>query len=538
MIQLVNAEAGVIPLPDGVVHCSATSPPYWSLRQYQGDQARDWPAVTYSPMPGLPPLTIPPMTCALGHEPTPEAFIGHLVHCYREVWRVSRDDSVHWCVIGDSYAADRGYQVTDSKWRDVGNNHGSKVPNGLKGGDLVQIPHRLALALQGDGWIVRNDVVWQKKSPMPESVQATRWERHRIKVRNLRGQKTQSFASGSGRSDGDNPGGGIDQLPWAEYAPCPGCPACQATGGYVLRRGSWRHTRAHETVLMLVKSMGYWCDQEAVREANNINPNWNYGSERYRRDITQDAYKIDGDNRRRKPYPKGWSGLAPAGPDGAGRNPRSVRSYDDPTRDLVHFIPKEAWVEFLTYWAGEYNRAASNPADVLTPKPSPFAGQHYATYPPDLIRDLIRASTPARCCPECGAGWAAVVERDAYTNRPNCRPNGTRGNQPSLTASLGQPQQGSRYVDTTILGYRPTCACGHDDWTPGLVLDPFVGSGTTLAVAREEGFDAIGLDLSFDYLMNQARARLGLAALAAGYNGGKDGTGASLAGLPLFAEVR
>lgn len=103
-IQLVNAEAGAIPLPAGVVHCSVTSPPYWSLRQYQGDQARDWPEVTYSPMPGLPPLTVEPMRCALGHEPTPEAFVGHLVHIYREVWRVSRDDSVHWVVISSSYA--------------------------------------------------------------------------------------------------------------------------------------------------------------------------------------------------------------------------------------------------------------------------------------------------------------------------------------------------------------------------------------------------------------------------------------------------
>jgi hypothetical protein len=71
---------------------------------------------------------------------------------------------------------------------------------------------------------------------------------------------------------------------------------------------------------------------------------------------------------------------------------------------------------------------------------------------------------------------------------------------------------------------------------PGLVLDQFVGSGTTLEVAREEGLNAIGLDLSYAYLHAQARERLGFTALDEWYHG-KDGTGESLETLPLFAEV-
>src|SRR4030042_1281141 len=86
-VILLNADAGHIPLPDGMAHCCIASPPYWSLRRYSGDQGRAWPAVSYSPMPGLPALTIPAMTCPLGLEPTVEAYVAHLGLCYREVWR-------------------------------------------------------------------------------------------------------------------------------------------------------------------------------------------------------------------------------------------------------------------------------------------------------------------------------------------------------------------------------------------------------------------------------------------------------------------
>jgi len=185
MIAIAASSAHQIPLPDETVHTVVTSPPYYSLRKYAGEQEIEWPAVSYAPMPGLGPVEIPAMTSALGLEPTPEAYIGHLVLCFREVRRVLRDDGVAWCVIGDDY----------------------------KDGQLQMTPHRLALALQGDGWTCRNDVVWAKKSPMPESVSGWRFQ------------------------DGK------------------------------LRRGSWRHTRAHEFVLMLTKGMAYFCDQEKVREA-------------------------------------------------------------------------------------------------------------------------------------------------------------------------------------------------------------------------------------------------------------------------------
>jgi len=81
-----------------------------------------------------------------------------------------RPDGTLWLNLGDTYAANRNFQVPDGKYKDVGNYRGMKVPDGLKQKDLVGIPWRTALALQDAGWYLRSDIIWSKKNPMPESV--------------------------------------------------------------------------------------------------------------------------------------------------------------------------------------------------------------------------------------------------------------------------------------------------------------------------------------------------------------------------------
>lgn len=130
---------------DQSVHCVVTSPPYFGLRDYG-------------------------MAGQIGLEPTPDAYVAELVAVFREVRRVLRDDGTLWLNLGDSYAANRSYQVTDSKHIDVGNNGASRVPDGLKPKDLIGIPWRVAFALQADGWYLRSDIIWHKPNPMPESV--------------------------------------------------------------------------------------------------------------------------------------------------------------------------------------------------------------------------------------------------------------------------------------------------------------------------------------------------------------------------------
>ncbi len=145
--------------PDGSIDCVVTSPPYWGLRDYGTDEQ-------------------------LGLEKTPEEFVANLVKVFSEAKRVLKSTGTCWINLGDSYAR------TPSKWRDdykgsgkSGNtglhkntmgstaSWGRPLPKGIKPKELVGIPWRVAFALQADGWYLRQDIIWAKPNPMPESVQ-------------------------------------------------------------------------------------------------------------------------------------------------------------------------------------------------------------------------------------------------------------------------------------------------------------------------------------------------------------------------------
>ncbi len=170
-----DALAQLRTLPADSVQCVVTSPPYWGLRDY-GVEGQ------------------------IGLESTPEAFTARLVEVFREVRRVLRPDGTCWMNLGDSYASNAGGYDSKTcdprisaktmsavlKTRNRGTRPGSPKhtdgsmgpmtqPNrmpiaGLKPKDLVGIPWRVAFALQADGWWLRQDIIWHKPNPMPESV--------------------------------------------------------------------------------------------------------------------------------------------------------------------------------------------------------------------------------------------------------------------------------------------------------------------------------------------------------------------------------
>lgn len=140
---------------DKSVQCCVTSPPYWGLRDYgNGDQ--------------------------IGLEQTHEAYVAEMVAVFREIWRVMRDDGVLWLNLGDSYAGSNGNGYKQSIAATNASNAGGENENfrtrtgrddgEIKPKNLVGIPWRVAFALQADGWYLRQDIIWAKPNPMPESV--------------------------------------------------------------------------------------------------------------------------------------------------------------------------------------------------------------------------------------------------------------------------------------------------------------------------------------------------------------------------------
>ena len=147
----------LLELEEQSVQTVITSPPYWGLRDYGNDGQ-------------------------IGLEQTPDEYVAQMLLVFREVWRVLRNDGTLWLNLGDSYASFRDGKSSPDTTR--GNSNGTLVAKGLaknrmastfvetsiKHKDLVGIPWRVAFALQADGWYLRQDIIWAKPNPMPESV--------------------------------------------------------------------------------------------------------------------------------------------------------------------------------------------------------------------------------------------------------------------------------------------------------------------------------------------------------------------------------
>lgn len=128
----------------------------------------------------------------------------------------------------------------------------------------------------------------------------------------------------------------------------------------------------------------------------------------------------------------------------------------------------------------------------------------------------------------CGAPLARAVETSSIGRRDN------NTGDSLVDYGMYSGRAGEKHV--TTLGFRPTC--DHDaPAVPCTVFDPFIGSGTTALVARKLGRRAVGIDLSFDYLVNQARSRLSLDALEAWENGPEE-VDENFVGLPMFENYQ
>ena len=449
--RIIHADvlAGLQCLPADAFHCAVTSPPYWRLRSYQGV---------------APTLWADGMTCCLGAEPDPDSFIRHLVQVFSEVWRVLHPTGLLFVNLGETYASGKpkvnGYEGDSGLgWN---NEQSADPPPGLKDGDRCGIPERFALAMQAAGWYWRDTIIWGKKSPMPSSQFGWRWVRCRIAT--TKSQRSSYYRHVESQNGVNRPQGERNGPAFADqsgrYAPCHGCPKCQANGGYILRKGRFRTTAAHEPIFMFAKSERYFADDQAASEPAS-QPN------RVRADQM-----------------------------GGSKHNGSTTKHSDGAIFLggQTRLPRSFWL--------------------LSSEPS--KEKHFAAYPTAIPRKCIEmATSKAGCCPTCGNQYAPIVESERIATRTGDESKVTKLRQshehrgdidPSinwrsstLASEVGNRDPQRHVARNVVIGYRATCNCGGEP-VPSRVLDPFLGSGTTAMVARHLGRDWCGIEASADYV--------------------------------------
>lgn len=432
-----NALDVLAEIPAESVQCVVTSPPYWGLRVYAGEQGFVWgnghcehewgedlladtrdesfkgwgnAVRDGQALPAAPHIKVSQgsvcTVCgcwrgAYGLEPTVEMYVEHTVEILREIRRVLRPDGVVFWNIGDSYTSgNRQGHGTRTGYKQETNRGTPKdawrppMSGTLKEKDLCLVPARVALAAQADGWWVRSDIIWAKQNFMPESV-------------------------------------------------------------------TDRPTKSHEYIFMLTKSARYYYDAEAVRE-----PMEEYERQRRLREKQQGldtVFRIRAD---------GQTGQHEAGTTGVVRTAQARQDLAVSGRRNARTV----W-EFPT-------------------QPCPDA--HFAVFPEGLPERCIQAATSEKGnCSACGLPWERVMDRRQVAD-PASHKGSTFHQGKTAGHQQHRAETAERWETLGTIGWKPQCSCGADP-EPALVLDPFSGSGTTLWVAKRLGRHAIGIDTAGEY---------------------------------------
>jgi site-specific DNA-methyltransferase (adenine-specific) len=351
-------------LPDKSVHTCVTSPPYYGLRDYGVDGQ-------------------------IGLEETPAEFIGRLVEVFREVRRVLRNDGTVWVNMGDSYASKPngpiglGGHNADAPHvavRTANARRSSQVPVGFKHKDLMGMPWRLAFALQDDGWYLRQDIIWHKPNPMPESTRDRCTKAHEY-VFLLSKSRRYYYDSEAIREPANLTGkGSANGFRGGAYVN--GSTFDNAEGG--------KRTSLGNTV-------------PPPKPNNGVG--WGHGTDAKTR------------NRQRVTVPSGWDTSTGDGghgsfhKEGAERAKRDSFKREDSKREQV--IPgQNKGTHRPDRKESTWDTATRNKRSVWTVATHSFKDAHFATFPPDLIRPCVLAGAPRGGVvldPFGGAGTTAVV---------------------------------------------------------------------------------------------------------------------------------
>lgn len=476
-------------LPAKSVHMCVTSPPYWGLRDYGtatwdgGDSEckhkievgeRSWDAIK--------PKVGTVCKCGalriednqLGSEPSPacktdgqaqcgRCHICNIVAVFRGVYRVLRDDGTIWVNYGDSYTGGGGFSPGSPSNQGTGSmssrqDAGSGVKpvgpkyNGLPGGNLVGIPWRVALALQADGWVLRQDIIWHKPAPMPESVRNRCTKAHEYVF--LLAKSAKYFYDAEAIKERVK--SELNSMTWEKRK------AAGATGGDLEQGISRNH------------GSGMSHDLGGTNGRSNKRSVWSISSQGY-----EGAHFATFPPKLIEPMIK--AGTSEKGCCAECGAPwKRVVEEKALTRDRPNDFVKRTGDE------GTGNSCANSVAGVETKTIGwePTCECH-GTF---VKREGTRK----------GYGSYHAHEEDgvAYGLR-----QGGRG----PASSPGEP---TKEFKTTIVKYVSDIPLDEHPVVPCTVLDCFIGSGTTCAVSIDLGRRSVGIDLSEKYLKNNAIPRI------------------------------
>ncbi len=395
----------------------------------------------------------------IGLEQTPEEWVDALVGVFRECRRIMRPAATLWIEVGDSYSAGGlGAGGSEKQVSNAGANLdiAKKAPPGFKLKDLLLQPFMLAMALRADGWYLRQVIVWAKPNAMPESVRD-------------------------------------------------------------------RCTTAHSYVLLLSKAPRYFFDADAIAEPAEWARWGDQTVPKYEGTETASGWM----------QPKSKHELAAIG----GRTTNGQKGRTDERRGFDNRL--------------ERVDGRKNARSVWQIPTSGYPGAHFATFPEKLVERMLLAGCPEAVCGTCGKPKGAETVRSPLGNGPVNDPTMLTGRKgmnrerrddegvreitkaeqrdyaqqlresphreemaaeagPAFAHYIRTDESGARPIPPDLLGDwimrgwlvfadPPAEDCGHDNYRPGVVLDPFLGSGTTALVARRHGRRTIGVELNADY---------------------------------------
>jgi hypothetical protein len=294
-----------------------------------------------------------------------------------------------------------------------------------------------------------------------------------------------------------------------------------------------------EYIFLLTKSEKYFYDAEAVKLTAALDSHARYA--RGRSDHHKWADGGPGEQTIAMSFahmagksvavPDSYHGSVPGRKDGPGQDRRSKKdrlpgvhpkssepgsgikanaSFGAAVKDVVGLRSRRNSDWFMESWQGLLGDENGDPLAMVV-NSSGFPGAHFATFPPKLVEPIIKAGTSEKgCCPKCGGPWVRVVENKPATSKEcpkTVEAHLARGGIGNPVGTVGKSGSGRIDGYSKTIGWRPSCGCGEERTIPGVVLDPFFGSGTVGIVAQKYNRRFIGLELKPEYCQ-MAKKRL------------------------------